>query len=136
MNLRCQPCTRTGKRCSFIPVQAIQLQSCSSSAIHRGQWSTSRPGRFTAKEQRCYPLNTKLGGPRPVWALWKSKEPFILIEDIPLCLNTKSISNLQITFCPCKESIHALLYYNPKVQPEHVIWTRQSNRLHPQSRLT
>jgi len=48
-----------------VPVQAIKAYSLVhslTSALHAGQWSTSRPGRFTPGQDPQYPLNTWPGG--------------------------------------------------------------------------
>ena len=42
----------------------VQLLSRLSSALHRGEMLTSRPGSFTAGKERRYSLNRILGGPQ------------------------------------------------------------------------
>jgi hypothetical protein len=39
----------------------VQLQLFFTSALHGGQWSTSRPGRFTLGKEPLNPLNRGLG---------------------------------------------------------------------------
>jgi hypothetical protein len=34
------------------------------SALDGGEWSASRPGRFTPRESPWYPLDRRLGGPQ------------------------------------------------------------------------
>jgi len=42
----------------------VQLHAFLSSAIDGGEWSASRPGRFTPRKSPWYPLDRWLGGPR------------------------------------------------------------------------
>jgi hypothetical protein len=42
----------------------IQLHAPLTSALHEGEWSASRPGRFTTSEKRLYTLDRRLGGPQ------------------------------------------------------------------------
>ena len=42
----------------------VQLHSFVTSALDKGEWSNSRPDRFTPEKELRYPLNTRLGGPR------------------------------------------------------------------------
>jgi hypothetical protein len=40
-----------------------QLHSFSTSALERGEWLISQPGRFIAHKGPTYPLNKRMGGP-------------------------------------------------------------------------
>jgi hypothetical protein len=52
------------------------------SALDVGEWSDSRPGRFTRKKSRPYPLDMRLSGLKElVWTLWRREKT---------CLSRKS----------------------------------------------
>jgi hypothetical protein len=42
----------------------VQLHSFLTSALDGGEWSASRPYRFTPEKEYRYPLNRRLGGPQ------------------------------------------------------------------------
>jgi hypothetical protein len=42
----------------------IQLHTFLTSALDGGEWSVSRPDRFTKGNNRRYPLDRRLGGPQ------------------------------------------------------------------------
>jgi hypothetical protein len=42
----------------------VQLYPFLTSALDVGDWTTSRPGRFTLKKEPQCPLNKRLGGPQ------------------------------------------------------------------------
>jgi hypothetical protein len=45
------------------------------SALDGGEWSVSRPGRFTTWEKAQVPTAQKAGwAPEPVWTLWRNEK--------------------------------------------------------------
>jgi hypothetical protein len=48
----------------------VQIQICLNSALAGGEWSASRPCRFTPRKDPRYPLDRRLA-PEPVWTPWR-----------------------------------------------------------------
>jgi hypothetical protein len=42
----------------------VYIDIFETSALTRGEWSASRPGRYTSGERSQYPLDKRLGGPQ------------------------------------------------------------------------
>jgi hypothetical protein len=54
----------------------VQIHVSLTSALAGGEWSASRPGRFTPGKEPPVPIGKEAGwAPEPVWTLWRSENP-------------------------------------------------------------
>ena len=78
---------RLKKNCKVVPVYVIkkqweveeQLYSFLTSAMYGGEWSTSRPGRFTSGNEQEAGLV-----PESAWTLWGGKKKFLPLTGFEL----------------------------------------------------
>ena len=60
-------------RCISLGEAEVRLHAFLSSALHGGEWSASRPGRFTPGKKTPVHIQEVAGvAPETVWAMWRN----------------------------------------------------------------
>jgi hypothetical protein len=80
--------------------QEVQLDAGLTSALDKGEWTASHPGRFTPRKMTPIPSGQEPGwAPEPVLSVWRRENLVPLAEIEPQFLGCPARSFVTATFC-------------------------------------